>query len=90
MKKGLLEFGVLACLSREESYGYQIIRDLSEWIEISESTLYPILRRLEGNKDVEMLGPDSRMEVRLAEMGKVWKEHPCVWISRNLPLGCGV
>jgi hypothetical protein len=37
-----------------------------------------------------MLGPDSRMEVRLAEMGKVWKEHPCVWISRNLPLGCGV
>ncbi|MCI8516868.1 MAG: PadR family transcriptional regulator [Hungatella sp.] len=64
MKKGLLEFGVLACLSREESYGYQIIRDLSEWIEISESTLYPILRRLEGNKDVETENREYHNRIR--------------------------
>ena len=37
---------VLSILRREDSYGYQLIKDLSGCIEISESTLYPILRRL--------------------------------------------
>ncbi len=47
LKRGVLESCVLARLRRGDSYGYQIIRDLGECIEISESTLYPILRRLE-------------------------------------------
>lgn len=47
LKKGLLEACVLAALKREESYGYKIITDISPYIEISESTLYPILKRLE-------------------------------------------
>ena len=47
LKKGVLEAAVLASLSKHESYGYKIISDLSPYIEISESTLYPILRRLE-------------------------------------------
>ena len=41
LKKGLLEVCVLAALKREESYGYRIIADVSPYIEISESTLYP-------------------------------------------------
>ncbi|MEG0683452.1 MAG: PadR family transcriptional regulator, partial [Coprobacillus sp.] len=49
LKKGFLEFCVLASLVQKDSYGYQIIKDTSEYIEISESTLYPILKRLEGN-----------------------------------------
>ncbi|MDR3263846.1 MAG: PadR family transcriptional regulator [Clostridiales bacterium] len=49
MKKGLLDACVLAVLSREESYGYKLIADLKDIIEISESTLYPILKRLEAN-----------------------------------------
>jgi len=48
MKRGLLETCVLAVLLRGDSYGYQIIKDLSRCITVSESTLYPILRRLEG------------------------------------------
>ncbi len=48
LKKGLLEACVLAALRREESYGYKIISDVSPYIEISESTLYPILKRLES------------------------------------------
>ncbi|MDE7260821.1 MAG: PadR family transcriptional regulator [Oscillospiraceae bacterium] len=48
LKRGLLDVCVLSVLRREDSYGYQIIKDLSGCIEISESTLYPILRRLEG------------------------------------------
>lgn len=47
MKRGLLEICVLAALAKEDSYGYKIIKDLSVCIDISESTLYPILRRLE-------------------------------------------
>lgn len=38
---------VLAAIKVEESYGYKIIADVSPYIEISESTLYPILKRLE-------------------------------------------
>ena len=49
LKKGLLEFCVLAVLNKSDSYGYQIIKDVSSCIEISESTLYPILKRLEAD-----------------------------------------
>ncbi len=48
LKRGLLDVCVLALLRRSDSYGYRIIKDLSSYIEISESTLYPILRRLES------------------------------------------
>lgn len=47
LKKGILEICVLYALSKGESYGYKIISDLQGIVEISESTLYPILRRLE-------------------------------------------
>ena len=48
LKKGLLEVCVLVALKKEESYGYKIIGDISPYIEVSESTLYPILKRLEA------------------------------------------
>lgn len=48
MKKGLLDTCVLSALQRGDSYGYKIIKDLSPYIMLSESTLYPILRRLEA------------------------------------------
>lgn len=48
LKKGSLDVCVLASLIKEDSYGYKIIKDLKDTIEISESTLYPILRRLES------------------------------------------
>ena len=47
MKRGLLDVCVLAAIKNEDSYGYQIVKDMSSYVEISESTLYPILRRLE-------------------------------------------
>lgn len=49
IKKGLLEVCVLKALTGGESYGYKIIKDVSAYIEISESTLYPILKRLEAD-----------------------------------------
>ena len=48
LKRGLLEVCILKVLRIHDSYGYQIIKDLSKILDISESTLYPILKRLEG------------------------------------------
>lgn len=47
LKRGMLEICVLAVLCRGDSYGYQLVKDISPYITVSESTLYPILRRLE-------------------------------------------
>lgn len=47
MKRGILDICVLAAIKDGESWGYKIVKDLMPCIEISESTLYPILRRLE-------------------------------------------
>ena len=47
LKRGLLDICVLAAIKDEESYGYKIIKYKKPYVEISESTLYPILRRLE-------------------------------------------
>lgn len=48
LKKGLLDVCVLSVLRGGESYGYKIITEVAPYIEISESTLYPILKRLEA------------------------------------------
>jgi len=53
LKKGLLDICVLKCLVKKDSYGYDLISNVSEIIEISESTLYPILRRLEDSSYLE-------------------------------------
>ena len=52
IRKGLLEFCVLAVLEEKDSYGYQIIKDISPYVDISESTLYPILRRMEEASNI--------------------------------------
>ena len=60
LKRGLLDVCVLAAIKNEDSYGYKIIKDVKPYIELSESTLYTILKRLEA---AEML------TVRTAEHG---------------------
>ena len=47
LKRGLLDVCVLAAIKDDESYGYQIIKDMKPYITLSESTLYTILKRLE-------------------------------------------
>jgi PadR family transcriptional regulator PadR len=60
LKRGLLDVCVLAAIRSEDSYGYKIIKDMKPYLEMSESTLYTILKRLEA---AEML------TVRTAEHG---------------------
>lgn len=60
LKRGLLDVCVLAAIRSEDSYGYKIIKDMKPYIELSESTLYTILKRLETAK---------MLTVRTAEHG---------------------
>ena len=60
LKRGLLDVCVLAAIKSEDSYGYKIIKDMKPYIELSESTLYTILKRLETAK---------MLTVRTAEHG---------------------
>ena len=48
LKRGILDVCVLAAIKDEDSYGYKIIKDLKPYIDLSESTLYTILKRLES------------------------------------------
>ena len=74
LKKGLLEGCVLSAIKDEESYGYQIIRQLSSHVEITESTLYPILKRLEATGAVstrnKIYNGRLRKYYRITEEGK--------------------
>ena len=60
MKRGLLDVCVLAAIKNEESYGYKIIKGMNPYMELSESTLYTILKRLESA---------SMLTVRTSEHG---------------------
>ena len=50
LKRGVLDVCVLAAIKNEDSYGYKIIKDLKPILELSESTLYTILKRLEEGR----------------------------------------
>ena len=60
LKRGLLDVCVLAAIKDQDSYGYKIIKDLKPYVELSESTLYTILKRLEAA---------NMLTVRTAEHG---------------------
>lgn len=91
MKRGLLDICVLAAIKNEDSYGYQIIKDMQPYIEISESTLYPILRRLEAAEllTVRAVAHNGRLRkyyritaagrARIAAFSEEWKEIMSVY-----------
>ena len=86
LKRGLLDVCVLAAIKNEDSYGYKIIKDLKPYIELSESTLYTILKRLETAKmlTVHTIEHDGRLRKyyhitnegvkRIEDFKDEWKE----------------
>ena len=72
-KRGLLDVCVLAAIKDHDSYGYQIIKDLKPYVELSESTLYTVLKRLETGR---------MLTVRTAEHGGRLRKY-----YRITPLG---
>lgn len=91
IKRGLLDICVLAAIKYRDSYGYQIIKDMKPYMQISESTLYPILRRLEEGKllSVYSIEHNGRLRKyyhiekkgmkRLEEFTDEWKEIMSVY-----------
>ena len=91
LKRGLLDVCVLAAIKDQESYGYQIIKDMKPFLELSESTLYPILRRLETAKLLTVRSAEHggrlRKYYRITKSGKQrilefrqdWKEMLAVY-----------
>ena len=91
LKRGLLEICVLAAIKSEESYGYRIIKDVAPFVEISESTLYPILRRLEANELLSVRSAEHNGRLRkyyriteagrerLAEFTSEWSEMMAIY-----------
>ena len=91
LKRGLLDISVLAAIKDEESYGYKIIKDMKPYIELSESTLYTILKRLETGKmlTVRTAEHDGRLRkyykitkwglLRLEEFKEEWREVMAIY-----------
>ena len=86
LNRGLLDICVLAAIKNEDSYGYKIIKDMKPYLELSESTLYTILKRLEAAKllTVRSMEHEGRLRkyyhITEAGMGRIeefreeWKE----------------
>lgn len=99
LKRGLLDVCVLAAIQDQDSYGYQIIKDLKPWVEISESTLYPILRRLENADLLTVYSTEHNGRLRkyyritasgtqrIAEFKEEWKEIVSIYrfINKEVP-----
>ena len=76
-RKGLVELCVLAALREDEAYGYQIVEKLGRvpGLEVTESTVYPVLARLARDRCVTVRtapspsGPPRRY-YRLSESGQ--------------------
>ena len=78
-KKGVLEICVLSVLAHKDCYGYELVNEISKRIDISEGTIYPLLRRLKDEGLVTTYLQESgdgppRKYYRLTETGKE-KEH---------------
>jgi len=88
-KKGILELCVLSMISRRDYYGYELVEEISKVLEISEGTLYPILRRLTDEKYFETYlqessGGPPRKYYRITKLGKEFqKEQLKQWSEFN-------
>ena len=73
----LLDAIVLAVVSTEEAgtYGYKITQDVRAVLDVSESTLYPVLRRLQKDECLEVYDQEyagrNRRYYKLTEKGRV-------------------
>ena len=91
LKRGLLDVCVLAAIKDGESYGYKIIKDVAPYTKLSESTLYTILKRLEGAKmlTVRSAEHEGRLRkyyritheglARIEDFRKDWKEIESIY-----------
>lgn len=76
-KKGVLELCVLSLLLQKEYYGYEIVSLISKTIQITEGTMYPLLKRLKdeglvSTRLVESTKGPSRKYYALTQTGRAY------------------
>ena len=64
MKRGMVDVCILSLLTRGDSYGYQLIKDIGPIMTLSESTLYPVLRRLEAGGCLQVYSMEHNSRLR--------------------------
>ncbi|MDD6681718.1 MAG: PadR family transcriptional regulator [Clostridiales bacterium] len=86
LKRGMIEVCILSVLTRGDSYGYQLIKDIEPIMALSESTLYPVLRRLEAADCLSVYSVEHNSRLRkyyaitdtgrqrIADFLKEWEE----------------
>lgn len=85
-KKGVLEYCVLSILAQKNCYGYELVQLISKYMEISEGTIYPLMRRLKADSLVTTYLEESsdgppRKYYQLTEKGiEVKEENERQWI----------
>jgi len=86
-KKGVLELCVLSLIARRDRYGYDVSETLSRHIDISDGTVYPILRKLKNDGLVttylvEESGGPPRKYYKLTELGEAqFAQTKAEWLS---------
>ena len=69
LKKGVMDMLVLALLTQQDRYGYEIVSTISEYIEISEGTIYPLFNRLKKEKTFNLIKFYKNNTIRCAKNG---------------------
>lgn len=86
-KKGVLELIVLVSISKKDMYGYELIVEISNIVEVNDGTIYPLLKRLTNEKYfdtylVESNEGPSRKYYKITQLGiERKKELLFQWIT---------
>lgn len=85
LRRGIMEFCILTLIKKKDTYGYEIVTNLSRWekLAITEGTLYPLLRRLEKEKNIESYWCESesgppRKYYKITKDGQKLLESMCI------------
>lgn len=85
LKKGVIELLVLSLLTQEDKYGYEIVDAVSHYVELSEGSIYPLLKRLQKDSLVDTYWKEStsgppRKYYKITDTGKVsYREMLVEW-----------
>ncbi len=74
-KKGVLELMVLLSVSRQDMYGYELVKEVSKAVDVGEGTIYPLLKRMTNEKYFDTYLQESnegppRKYYKLTALGK--------------------
>lgn len=87
LKRGTLELCVLSLLSRGDCYGYELVNKISDCMQVTEGTIYPLLKRLRDNRSIDSYIVESqegppRKYYSITDMGRRQKEEQeAEWFS---------